>query len=93
MRVYDSIGDLVTWYLEDVKITFEYDSDGKVKQQIQWKKGQIEIRSRFRYKVDERGNWIERYKSLNYPNVTNAPVRPDEWIEVSTVYRETEYYY
>lgn len=92
MRVYDSHGNMVVWYIGGTKQTYEYDSNGRVKEKVQWRNGIVEIRTRYRYKDDGFGNWIEKYELVNFPNSPKSHMRPDEWIEGDTYYREITYY-
>ena len=67
MQVYDSDGNMTIWYLNGVKITNNYENN-QLKESTQWQENKIEIKTRYRYKYDSQGNWIEQYEYNNYPN-------------------------
>lgn len=92
MQVFDGNGNLTTWFVRGTKQTYEYDSEGRRKEKTQWRDGKLEIKTRYRYKDDKYGNWIEQYEYVNYPNVSNSQISPNDWIEGDTEYREITYY-
>ncbi|MDQ3063533.1 MAG: trypsin-like peptidase domain-containing protein [Acidobacteriota bacterium] len=86
MQVYNSNGEMTTYYIGGQKITFSYDSEGRMKESIQWKNEKIQFKIRYSYKNDEYGNWIEQSKSYYFPN------EDDDWRDGETSYREITYY-
>lgn len=90
MQVYDSDGNLTTWYIGGTKQVYEYESKDRAKGKIQWRDGKIEIITRYIYKDDEYGNWIEQTDYLRYPN--NPSVNPSQSYKGETKYREITYY-
>lgn len=65
--------------------TFEYNSDGRLIKLLESVSGRI-YPSRFTYKLDRYGNWIERKQEIQY-------LRDGEWEHASrNVVREIEYY-
>lgn len=89
-QIFDADGNMTIWYIKGTKQIYEYDSEGRAKGKIQSRDGKIEIKTRYRYKDDKYGNWIEQYEYVNFPNASN--VDPDAWIEGETNYREITYY-
>jgi hypothetical protein len=85
MQVFDSDGNMTTWYIGGTKQTFEYDESGREVEKTQWRNERVELRTRYRYKDDRLGNWIERYEFVTYPN-------NPQWIEGDVTYREITYY-
>lgn len=90
LQAFDANGNMTTWYIKGTKYVYEYDSEGRAKAKTQLRDGKIEINTRYRYKDDKYGNWIERYEYVNFPSASN--VDPDEWNEGETTYREITYY-
>lgn len=90
MQVYDSDGNRSVWYLESTKQVYDYDSEGREKEMVQWRDGKIEIITKFVYKNDNYGNWIEQHKLNRYPNTPN--VNPNALFNGNTEYREITYY-
>ena len=88
-QTFDGNGNMTAWFIKGTKQLYEYDSEGRVKEKTQWKDGEIQIRTRYRYKDDNHGNWIEQYEFNNFPN-TNLD--SSEWFEGETNYREITYY-
>ncbi len=89
-RIYNSFGEMTDWYIGGKKITYSYDSAGRTAESIQWGNGKVEHKTRYRYKEDRNGNWIEQKEYSNFLNAVN--VDPNEWIESETSYREITYY-
>jgi hypothetical protein len=85
MQVFDSDGNMTTWYIGGTKQTFEYDESGREVEKTQWRNERVELRTRYRYKDDRLGNWIERYEFVTYPN-------NPQWIEGDVTYREITYF-
>lgn len=90
MQVYDSDGNMITWFLRGVKIVYKYDSSNSLIESTQWNGNKIEIITRYSYKNDSQGNWIEKYEIKNYPNTQN--INPNKWYEDETTFREITYY-
>jgi len=91
-QVFDSRGNMTVWYLSGTKQVYEYDDGGLEIEKVQWRNGQAEIRTRYRYKVDSFGNWIQKNEYSNFPTSTSIAVNPKEWIEGNVEYREITYY-
>lgn len=91
-QFFDSHGNMVVWNIGGTKQVYEYDNEGREKEKVQWRNGRIEIRTRYRYKDDKFGNWIEKYEYSNFPTSANKNVSPNDWIEGNTEYREITYY-
>ena len=83
MQVFDRDGNMVTWYVGGRKFTYQYDSEGRAIQRAT---------TRYRYKEDRNGNWIEQKQYMNFPN--DPDFDPNEWVEIhgATIYREITYY-
>lgn len=90
MQIYDSNGNMTVWYLNGVKLAFEYELNGWEKEETQWNNGKIEIVSKFTYKTDVYGNWIEKHAKNLYPNTPN--VNPNAVFEGNIKYRDITYY-
>jgi hypothetical protein len=90
MKVYNSNGDVTAWYFRGVKYTYEYNDDGRVLTQTQSRDGVEEIITRFSYKDDKYGNWIEKFGAKRYPNTQG--VNPGQWFPIETEYRNIVYY-
>ncbi|MGI8787404.1 MAG: trypsin-like peptidase domain-containing protein [Pyrinomonadaceae bacterium] len=88
MQIYNSEGEMTTWYIGGKKLTFSYDSEGRKIESIQWSGEKVQIKTHFRYKNDRNGNWIEQYEFSNFPSVDDE----NEWHEGDTEYREITYY-
>ncbi len=92
LQVFDSNGNMTVWYIKETKQIYEYDSEGRTKGKVQMRDEKVEIKTRYRYKDDKHGNWIEQYDYINFPNASNSQISPDDWIEGATNYREITYY-
>lgn len=91
MQMFDSDGNMISWnYYNGVKLAFEYDLAGWEKEEVQWQNGKTEIITKFVYKIDEYGNWIEKYQLNRYPHTPN--VNPNTLFEGNKKYREITYY-
>lgn len=90
MQVFNSNGEMIEWHIGGKKITYNYDSDGRATESIQWGNNKAEIKKRYRYKEDRNGNWIEQKEYSNFPNAVN--VNSNDWLEGETTYREITYY-
>jgi hypothetical protein len=90
MQIYNSNGERVEWHISGRIITDRYDLDGRIIDSIQTKDGKIEIKKRYRYKEDTKGNWMEQKMYSNFP--TAVGVDNSEWYEGESTYREITYY-
>lgn len=88
--VFNSKGEKISWMLNGKFIYFYYDSKGRVKEEIQTGKNGSEIVTRYLYKDDNYGNWIEQRRFQNFPTLKNGD--PNEWTEDLPVYREITYH-
>ncbi len=90
MQIYNSSGEMFEWHTSGKIITYSYDLDGRVTDTVQTGNGKIEIKKRYRYKEDTKGNWIEQKMYSNFP--TAVGVDNSEWYEGESTYREITYY-
>lgn len=81
-------------YENDATRTYEYDSNGRLLRAFQLdKSGSVEIVSRYSYKIDTIGNWIERKEVENYPNLRpGGTIGRHDWLDGETVFREIQYF-
>ncbi|MBK7803735.1 MAG: hypothetical protein IPJ55_13920 [Chloracidobacterium sp.] len=54
LQIFNSEGQMTDWYFGDVRTAYTYGPDGRANESIQSKNGQIEMRSRYRYREDAR---------------------------------------
>lgn len=90
LRIFDSDGNLITWYLSGSTQKFAYDDHGRAIEKSQLQSGNIERVTRYEYVTDSHGNWIKQLCFARFPN--SAGVDPNRWFEEESYYREVTYY-
>jgi Trypsin-like peptidase domain len=88
LSVFNSEGELVKINSKQgVNFVYNYDNNDRLKESEFLNNGKIFTRSKYNYKDDSHGNWIERKEYTNMPEVNS-----DDWSLSETVYREITYY-
>ena len=88
LSIFNSEGELVeVKSKQGLNFVYDYDNNDRLKESEFLNNGKIFTRSKYNYKDDSHGNWIERKEYTNMPEVN-----PDDWSLSETVYREITYY-